>query len=234
MLYMYVFLQNKGLKFKRLDQIGVCIYHLFYNFYAFFNSIFLIERIFIIYLKSLLIKIARKILRQQAIMSKVDNPNPQIHEIKQTISEAQRKKRDLLEQNEEIEDEIDQLEIFDLIRHIDDPEHPLTLEQLNVLQPENIKVNIDHKLVTVLFTPTIPHCSLAQIIGLMIKVKLIRSLPRDYKVDVYITPGTHVQELSVNKQINDKERVMAAIENPSILRVVNKGVSNSDRLDNCC
>ncbi|KAL4431839.1 hypothetical protein ABPG74_015279 [Tetrahymena malaccensis] len=167
-------------------------------------------------------------------MSKVDNPNPQIHEIKQTISETQRKKRDLLEQNEEIEDEIDQLEIFDLIRHIDDPEHPLTLEQLNVLQPENIKVNIDHKLVTVLFTPTIPHCSLAQIIGLMIKVKLIRSLPRDYKVDVYITPGTHVQELSVNKQINDKERVMAAIENPSILRVVNKGVQNSDRLDNCC
>lgn len=68
----------------------------------------------------------------------------------------------------------------------------------------------------------------------MIKVKLIRSLPRNYKVDVYITPGTHAQENAVNKQINDKERVMAAIENPSILRVVNKGVANADRLNTCC
>ena len=33
----------------------------------------------------------------------------------------------------ESEDEIDAFEIFDMLRHINDPEHPLTLEQLNVV-----------------------------------------------------------------------------------------------------
>lgn len=32
------------------------------------------------------------------------------------------------------------------------------------------------------FTPTIPHCSMATLIGLSIKVKLLRSLPQRFKV----------------------------------------------------
>ncbi len=32
--------------------------------------------------------------------------------------------------NNDLEDEIDNFEIFEIIRHINDPEHPLTLEQL--------------------------------------------------------------------------------------------------------
>lgn len=36
--------------------------------------------------------------------------------------------------------------------------------------------------VAVAFTPTIPHCSMATLIGLSIKVKLIRSLPERFKV----------------------------------------------------
>ena len=34
-----------------------------------------------------------------------------------------------------------------------------------------------------------------------------------YKVDVAITPGAHMQETQVNKQLADKERVAAALEN---------------------
>lgn len=45
---------------------------------------------------------------------------------------------------------------------------------------------------------------MAQIIGLMIKVKLMSNLPRTMKVAVRITPGSHVKELDINKQINDK------------------------------
>ena len=33
---------------------------------------------------------------------------------------------------------------------------------------------------------------------------------------MYITPGSHNTEESLNRQINDKERVAAAIENPSL------------------
>lgn len=68
-------------------------------------------------------------------------------------------------------------------------------------------------------------------IGLMIKVKLIRSLPYRYKIEVKVTPGTHSLESAINKQIEDKERVAAALENPNILSVVNKNLANSDKLE---
>jgi hypothetical protein len=31
--------------------------------------------------------------------------------------------------------------VYDLLRHIKDPEHPLTLEQLNIIQPDDIWVD---------------------------------------------------------------------------------------------
>lgn len=49
------------------------------------------------------------------------------------------------------------------------------------------------------------------------------------KVRVYVTPGTHVNEHDINKQINDKERVAAAIENPNIKRILMRSFNNSDR-----
>ncbi|CAM4638555.1 unnamed protein product [Caretta caretta] len=79
--------------------------------------------------------------------------------------------------------------------------------------------------VVVEFTPTIPHCSMATLIGLSIKVKLIRSLPERFKMDVHITPGTHASEHAVNKQLADKERVAAALENSHLLEVVNQCLS---------
>lgn len=36
---------------------------------------------------------------------------------------------------------IDELEVFEMIRHINDPEHPLTLEQLNVAAISLIRVD---------------------------------------------------------------------------------------------
>uniref|UniRef100_A0A8C7QRS8 Cytosolic iron-sulfur assembly component 2B n=1 Tax=Oncorhynchus mykiss TaxID=8022 RepID=A0A8C7QRS8_ONCMY len=56
---------------------------------------------------------------------------------------------------------------------------------------------------------------MATIIGLSIKVKLLRSLPEKFKIDVHITPGTHTSEDAVNKQLADKERVAAALELPA-------------------
>mmetsp|Transcript_20495 Transcript_20495/g.30543 ORF Transcript_20495/g.30543 Transcript_20495/m.30543 type:complete len:273 (-) Transcript_20495:60-878(-) len=121
-------------------------------------------------------------------------------------------------------EEIDSSEIFDLIRDINDPEHPLTLEQLNVVSEDLITVvqQGGHPLVDIRFTPTIPHCSMATLIGLCLRVKLIRSLPPRYKCTVRITPGSHASEFAVNKQLADKERVAAALENKHLLGVVNK------------
>jgi hypothetical protein len=38
----------------------------------------------------------------------------------------------------------------------------------------------------VLFTPTVEHCSMATLIGLCIRTKLLRSLPPRFKVDIQV------------------------------------------------
>lgn len=146
----------------------------------------------------------------------LQNANPTVYE--------KSKERDITEKDEDenVYDEIDAREIFDMIRSINDPEHPLTLEQLNVIEEKNISVDDAKGLLQIHFTPTIPHCSMATLIGLSIRVLLLRSLPARYKVDVRISPGTHVSELAVNKQLADKERVAAALENIHLLTVINQ------------
>lgn len=113
------------------------------------------------------------------------------------------------------------------------------------------------------FTPTVEHCSMATLIGLCIRVKLLRALPPRFKVrqrapslasgclldgllqhawpqllcccpsvaatrpllwdaaaaaqaDILLSPGSHASEAAVNKQLSDKERVAAALENPNL------------------
>jgi len=126
-------------------------------------------------------------------------------------------------------DEIDSEEIFDIIRTVQDPEHPNTLEELAVVSLAQVQVSDQLEsisTVAVRFTPTIPHCSMATLIGLSLTVKLKRSIPARFKIDVSIEPGTHASEQSINKQLRDKERVCAALENKALVGVVNKCIQN--------
>ncbi|KAJ6641723.1 MIP18 family protein galla-2 [Pseudolycoriella hygida] len=129
------------------------------------------------------------------------------------------------ETDDSVVDPFDEREIFDLIRAINDPEHPLSLEELHVVQQNLISVDNAHNEIKVNFTPTIPHCSMATLIGLSIRVKLLRSLPPRFKVTVEITPGTHSSEHAVNKQLADKERVAAALENAHLIEVINQCIA---------
>ncbi|KAG9488973.1 hypothetical protein GDO78_005141 [Eleutherodactylus coqui] len=91
------------------------------------------------------------------------------------------------------------LEVYDIIRSIRDPEKPSSLEDLEVVSESCVTVEeLDEEcfLVTIKFTPTVPHCSLATLI--------------------------------VNKQINDKERVSAAMENPNLREIVEQCVTEPD------
>lgn len=118
----------------------------------------------------------------------MQNANPLVFEpvtTKRAITTA--------ELDESIVDRVDAREVFDHIRNINDPEHPLTLEQLNVVRPDHVWVESGargiHR-VRVEFTPTIPHCSMSTLIGLSIHVCLLRSLPREYKVSVeFVNPS---------------------------------------------
>lgn len=156
---------------------------------------------------------------------------------------------------------------LDLLRSINDPEHPLTLEQLGVVSAEQIKLDGDNLLVQ--FTPTVPHCGMATLIGmfslfqeefhlpefadklsigLSLRVRMLRSLPKRFKIDIQVKEGSHqsehggsssslsantnlelTYESTVNKQLNDKERVAAALENSHLLDVVNQCLSTAGR-----
>lgn len=146
------------------------------------------------------------------------NPSPIVYD---EVTHVGRSELELAaERDDSVEDPVDAWEVFELIRRIRDPEHPNTLEQLKVVEPSLITVNWKKQHIRVMFTPTVPHCSLTALIGLSISLQLQRSMPPFTKIDVYVTPGTHDQEEQVNKQLNDKERVAAALENRSLLNVV--------------
>ena len=157
------------------------------------------------------------------------NLNPTVYDV-----EGDRDSQDpiVLEDEEDLDarDPFTAEEVFDMVRGLRDPEHEeMTLEQLRVAKLEDIRVDESVPLVEVKFTPTIPHCSMATLIGLCLSVKLLRSLPPRFKVDVSIAPGTHASEHEINKQLADKERVYAALENPHLLKVVNKCVADTNR-----
>ena len=79
---------------------------------------------------------------------------------------------------------------------------------------------------------------MATLIGLCIRVRLLRSLSPKYKIDIQVTKGTHASEDSgtlkvltvVNKQLNDKERVAAALENSHLLEIVNQCLAPCNKI----
>jgi metal-sulfur cluster biosynthetic enzyme len=132
------------------------------------------------------------------------------------------------------EDPIDEQEIYDLISTICDPEHPLSLGSLSVVNLPDIHIlppvsplsNISTVVVEI--TPTITHCSLATVIGLGVRVRLEQALPPRFRVDVRIKKGTHSTDDQVNKQLGDKERVAAALENGTLMGVLKKMLSTCE------
>ncbi|EDW74241.1 uncharacterized protein Dwil_GK21825 [Drosophila willistoni] len=122
--------------------------------------------------------------------------------------------------------------IYDLLRTIRDPEKPCTLEDLNVIYEDGIFVlpptRSNVSVVRIEFNPTVPHCSLATLIGLCIRVKVERGLPHNIKLDIYIKKGAHQTEEEINKQINDKERIAAAMENPNLRDLVENCIKDEE------
>jgi len=68
----------------------------------------------------------------------LENVNPRVYHVKSD------RELDDNERNEAVRDPFDNQEIFDLIRIINDPEHPYTLEQLHVVKLEDVKVTFKY------------------------------------------------------------------------------------------
>jgi metal-sulfur cluster biosynthetic enzyme len=165
----------------------------------------------------------------------MENPNPEIEvNASQTSDLLDAITIEHLKRMEtELEDKVTADEIFSLVRDIKDPEHPeLSLAQLRVVRREDIIVHDGGEGNIVLeYTPTIPTCSVAVLIGLTLLRKLQLCVSRTkHKIHVRIAEGKHVQEKQVNKQLADKERVAAAMENPNLSKLVREGVYKTDSI----
>jgi len=137
------------------------------------------------------------------------------------------------ERAEEVTETLEWKELtFDIIRNIRDPEKPETLEDLDVVQEdlvevEELKESPGRFLIKITFVPTVPHCSLATLIGLCIRTKLLQELPEGkFKIDLFIKEGSHSTADEITKQINDKERVAAALENPNLKSTVDECINH--------
>mmetsp|Transcript_13053 Transcript_13053/g.32232 ORF Transcript_13053/g.32232 Transcript_13053/m.32232 type:complete len:170 (-) Transcript_13053:63-572(-) len=166
----------------------------------------------------------------------MDNPSPQVRQQRPRLSLEEAERAPLA------------VKLFEAIRDIRDPEHPNSLEELSVVDPGGIYVEEEKEgeeefgTVVVEVTPTVPHCSMAAIIGLSLRARLQPPgtfgkgcpsvLPSSYKLDLRIAEGTHVNADELTKQLNDKERVTAALENPLLRdRVMDCIVERADNLD---
>lgn len=110
------------------------------------------------------------------------NSNPVIHETKVRPTRQDNSGKQSV-------DEFDAEEVFEHVRGIRDPEHPYSLEQLNAVSEDSIAVDDKGRHVMVTFTPTVQLCSMATVIGLCMRVKLLRSLSQRFKVDIKVSPG---------------------------------------------
>ena len=161
----------------------------------------------------------------------LENPNPIINKSPHQYSIEFLKQREKEENDDKIEDPIDKYEIYNLIKNIKDPEHPLTLEEINVVNEDDIEIDNNKKYIKIYYTPTIPNCSLSSLIGLSIKAKLINNVDKRYKIDVLIKPGTQDLEDDINKQLSDKERVLTAIESDNMNVLLSKIIKNDNEFE---
>ncbi|KEG07256.1 putative MIP18 family protein [Trypanosoma grayi] len=80
-------------------------------------------------------------------------------------------------------------------------------------------------IVRVVLKPTVPHCSLMSLICLCVYAKLKDTLPPwmcDWKIDIKLVDGSHLQQHELEKQVADKERVAAALENRTLSKEIAK------------
>lgn len=144
-------------------------------------------------------------------------------------------------------------DIFDELASIRDPEKPqFTLAQLNVVARDRCDIvylpmpSLPHVLdgtlrarrrfqsqaiVRVQLLPTVPHCHLMALICLSVYVRLLDALPvtTSWRFVITLVDGSHLQQEEIEKQIRDKERVAAAMDNPQMMAEIVKLV-NPDTL----
>ncbi|KAF1861460.1 hypothetical protein Lal_00025788 [Lupinus albus] len=172
------------------------------------------------------------------MMSGLINANPTIYE----------KKERRVRTTPSFSDQDDAVEPID---QLEDPEHPYSLEELKVITEEAVEVD-DKKSYGYVYSDsgTLQYGHNYRTLLTSQAHEKLRNEERgrgrsrekteilDFQmegptyltgkhVDIRVAPGSHATEAAVNKQLNDKERVAAALENPNLLDMVDECLAPS-------
>jgi len=100
-------------------------------------------------------------------------------------------------------------EVYNVLKKVKDPEHPIPITEMGIVLPEDITVTEDE--IKVVFRPTSPFCPMGAVIGFVIKYALNENFPR-YKVTVRVKEGTHINEYGINKALENNNVYLRNIE----------------------
>jgi hypothetical protein len=91
-------------------------------------------------------------------------------------------------------------------------------------------VDVKSKHIVVEFKPTYAKCSLSSLIGLSIRRRITDNflVEPPWRLIVKVLDGTHELAADISKQLNDKERTAAAMENEDVSQVVTHCIRDPD------
>lgn len=127
------------------------------------------------------------------------------------------------------------IQIFYYLKDILDPEYPNKIYTFGIVSFEGIFIEILYfcQIITIdhLLIPTIKICSMSPLMGISIQNKIYQKnlikrlhqlIPKtwNWRFSIEIPNYSHLKSLNISKQLNDKERISAALENFGIRKVI--------------
>jgi metal-sulfur cluster biosynthetic enzyme len=102
-------------------------------------------------------------------------------------------------------------EVFEALKPVQDPEHPISITDPRMAIVKEEYITITEGGIQVQFKPTVPHCPMGGLIGILIRHRLEETYP-DSLVRVALLPGSHSREQEVNSMISDDAKYSGIVE----------------------
>jgi metal-sulfur cluster biosynthetic enzyme len=102
-------------------------------------------------------------------------------------------------------------EVFEALKPVQDPEHPISITDSRMAIVKEEYIIVTEEEIQVQFKPTVPHCPMGGLIGILIRHRLEEVYPRS-SIRVMLLPGSHSREHEVNSMITDDARYSGIVE----------------------
>ncbi len=100
---------------------------------------------------------------------------------------------------------MDKEKIMAKLEKVLDPEHPISILDLKIVEPEDVTIDEENNSITIEFKPTTPFCPMGGVIGVLVKKAISDIAESNEKIIVRCKEGAHTQEEMVNKMVNDEQ-----------------------------